>query len=58
MTFQTNNDSDKDLAFDVVEGGGVTSALGFRAGGIHAGFRKNPGRLDTVSYTHLTLPTT
>ena len=46
MTFQTNNDSDKDLAFDVVEGGGVTSALGFRAGGIHAGFRKNPGRLD------------
>ena len=39
MTFQTNNDSDKDLAFDVVEGGGVTSALGFRAGGIHAGFR-------------------
>ena len=46
MTFQTNNDSDKDLAFDVVESGGVTSALGFRAGGIHAGFRKNPGRLD------------
>lgn len=34
------------MAFDVVEGGGVTSALGFRAGGIHAGFRKNPGRLD------------
>ena len=30
----------------MVEGGGVTSALGFRAGGIHAGFRKNPGRLD------------
>ena len=47
MTFQTDNDSDKDLAFDVVEGGGVTKgALGFRAGGIHAGFRKNPGRLD------------
>ena len=29
-----------------IEGGGVTSALGFRAGGVHAGFRKNPGRLD------------
>ena len=60
MTFQTNNDSDKNLGFDVVEGGGVTSALGFRAGGIHAGFRKNPGRLDmfcaapvTVSKEHL-----
>lgn len=29
-----------------VEQGGVASALGFRAGGIHAGFRKDPGRLD------------
>lgn len=29
-----------------VEGGGVTSALGFEAAGVHAGFRKNPGRLD------------
>lgn len=29
-----------------VEQGGVASALGFRAGGIHAGFRKEPGRLD------------
>ena len=31
---------------NVVEGGGVTSALGFRASGIHAGFRANPERLD------------
>ena len=30
----------------VVPGGGATSALGFKAAGIHAGFRKNPGRLD------------
>lgn len=29
-----------------VEQGGVASALGFRAGGIHAGFRKEPERLD------------
>ena len=29
-----------------VAGGGVTSARGFRAGGVHAGFRKDPGRLD------------
>lgn len=29
-----------------IEGGGVASALGFKATGIHAGFRKNPGRLD------------
>ena len=29
-----------------VEGGGVTSARGFRAVGIHAGFRKEEGRLD------------
>ena len=29
-----------------VPGGGVTSARGFRAGGVHAGFRKNPERLD------------
>ncbi len=30
-----------------IEGGGVTSAAGFRAGGIHAGFRKKtPDRLD------------
>ncbi len=30
----------------VIPEGGVTSALGFKAGGIHAGFRKNPERLD------------
>ena len=30
----------------VVEGGGVASAKGVHAGGIHAGFRKNPQRLD------------
>lgn len=29
-----------------VEDGGVTSAKGFSAAGIHAGFRKDPGRLD------------
>lgn len=29
-----------------IEGGGVTAAKGFKAGGIHAGFRKNPGRKD------------
>ncbi len=32
--------------FTVIPEGGVTSALGFKAGGIHAGFRKNPERLD------------
>ena len=26
--------------------GGVTAAAGFKAAGIHAGFRKNPERLD------------
>ena len=30
----------------VIEGGGVTSAKGFKASGVHAGFRKDPGRLD------------
>lgn len=30
----------------MVEGGGVTSAKGFRAAGVHAGFRKDPNRLD------------
>lgn len=29
-----------------IEGGGVASALGFKAGGIHAGFRADPERLD------------
>lgn len=31
---------------EVIENGGVTSALGFKAAGVHAGFRKNPHRLD------------
>ena len=31
-----------------IEGGGVTSPLGFKAAGIHAGFRKDPQRLDTA----------
>lgn len=35
-----------DTVFNLVEQGGVASAQGFRAGGVHAGFRKNPGRLD------------
>lgn len=30
----------------VVEGGGVSSAQGFKAAGIHAGFRADPDRLD------------
>ena len=32
--------------FKVIKNGGVTSAAGFKAAGVHAGFRKNPGRLD------------
>lgn len=32
----------------VIEGGGVASAQGFTAAGIHAGFRKDPNRLDTA----------
>ena len=30
----------------VVEGGGVTSAQGFKAAGVHSGLRADPGRLD------------
>ena len=33
-------------AFTQIEGGGVTSALGFKAAGVHAGFRKEPERRD------------
>lgn len=29
-----------------IEGGGVASARGFRAAGVHAGFRRDPSRLD------------
>lgn len=34
------------ISFGKVDGGGVTSARGFSAAGVHAGFRKNPDRLD------------
>lgn len=34
------------LDIQLIPDGGVTSARGFRAGGIHAGFRKEPTRLD------------
>ena len=34
------------VGLQAIEGGGVTSAKGFKAAGIHAGFRKSPGRLD------------
>ena len=34
------------LGFPFIEGGGVTSAQGFTAAGVHAGFRANPHRLD------------
>ena len=33
-------------AFTQIEGGGVTSALGFKAAGVHAGFRKESERRD------------
>ncbi len=33
-------------SFEIVDGGGITTPKGFRATGVHAGFRKNPGRLD------------
>ena len=35
-----------ELTFNTIEGGGVASARGFKAGGIHAGFRDDPNRLD------------
>lgn len=35
-----------ELMFDTIENGGVASACGFSAGGIHAGFRGDPNRLD------------
>lgn len=35
-----------ELKMNTIEGGGVASACGFRAGGIHAGFRDDPNRLD------------
>lgn len=39
-----NNETAPELT--VIENGGVTSAAGFKAGGIHAGFRADPNRLD------------
>ena len=38
--------NDTDIKLRTVAQGGVTSAAGFKAAGIHAGFRKNPERLD------------
>lgn len=35
-----------DVELNPIENGGVASAAGFRAGGIHAGFRRDPNRLD------------
>ena len=32
--------------FKVIKNGGVTTPSGFKAAGVHAGFRKNPGRKD------------
>ena len=48
-----------------IENGGVSSAKGFRAGGIHAGFRDDPNRLDMalveadelLSLIHISEPT-
>ena len=36
----------EDSRFAFIEDGCVTSAAGFKAAGAHAGFRKDPGRLD------------
>lgn len=43
-----NNEQQEQGALELtpIEGGGVTSARGFVAAGVHAGFRKNPQRLD------------
>lgn len=42
----TQDEYGQKLGFPYVEDGGVTSARGFKAAGIHAGFRANPNRLD------------
>ena len=39
------------VAITVIDGGGVTSALGFKAAGAHAGFRQDPDRLDMALVT-------
>ena len=43
-----DKEAGKWVGMDPIEGGGVTSAPGFKAAGIHAGFRKDPQRLDTA----------
>ena len=45
MNHQPSSDAEA-IKLEVIENGGVTSAAGFRAGGIHAGFRRDPNRLD------------
>ncbi len=40
------NIDDFDAMIRAVPGGGVTSAAGFKAAGVHAGFRRNPARRD------------
>lgn len=34
--------------FKIIKDGGVTSARGFVAAGVHAGFRRNPERADSA----------
>ena len=48
MDTQQREDMKTDEPFQMspIEGGGVTSAAGFTAAGVHAGFRKNPERAD------------
>ena len=41
-----NMDTFATLNIAPIEGGGVTSAKGFKASGVHAGFRANPDKLD------------
>ena len=38
--------AERPCALPLVPGGGVTTPRGFKAAGVHAGFRKDPGRLD------------
>lgn len=48
MDTQQREDMKTDEPFQMspIEGGGVASAAGFTAAGVHAGFRKNPERAD------------
>lgn len=43
---QENGNDQMGFSVAFIEGGGVTSAKGFVASGVHAGFRANPNRLD------------